>query len=308
MIGKIILVMFAIVLMFVALFVSYQNLPAEPVSLIYDNPQDNFNPIIKYSATPVFADNMRFNHNDISFSIGSSCSKARRNSMIEAFVLFQEKMPIISFYEVGGTADIYIECSDEEVELSGDYFAAGEGGPSRVINTSNFKIIEEGKVLLYRDTQCTFPLVELHELFHVFGFDHSVNPRSIMYNVSSCDQRITQDIIDLVNELYSVEPLPDAVVGEISAVKKGKYLDFNITVLNEGLIGLGNMELFVVVEGEEIQSFSLGKIDVGFGRVIKAENIKLPSRNVEVIDFIIDVKNTVRELNKENNAVRMMVE
>jgi hypothetical protein len=170
-----------------------------------------------------------------------------------------------------------------------------------------FKTIEKGKISLYNDPRCDYPIVEIHELGHVFGFDHSLDPSNIMYNVSNCMQTISDDMIELVDALYGIKPLPDASVDELSAVMRGKYLDFNITVLNEGLLGIHDINLTILADGKSIQVMSMGEIGIGYGRTMKATNVKMPSRNIEVLDFIIDETNDVAELNEQNNAIQMVI-
>jgi len=305
MIGKIIVVMFLFVTVIFFLGFVYQNLPQEPVQMKTSETTPEPTSIINYGTTPVFGENMRFNHNNISYFIETKCTKIRKDSMIKAFNIFEEKIKIISFYEVKKNADIDIKCSDGFVPLGHNLFAGGEGGPS---NTSYFKVIEKGDILLYKDSKCDSPIIELHELGHVFGFDHSVNSNNIMYNISNCKQRIGQDMIELIKELYLIEALPDASMVNIAAIKKGRYLDFNITVLNEGLLEIDFINLTIVTNGKKIQTMDLGNIDIGYGRTLEVKNTKLPSRNIEEINFIIDEENNVRELNENNNFIQMIVE
>lgn len=300
------IVMIAMLVFYLATL--YSNLPQDPVSMSSSQTLPTQVAIINYGLTPVFTENLRFNHNNISYSISPTCSATRRKSMIDAFNMFEEEMKIISFYEVNLGADIDVECSNNHIPISENLFAAGEGGPSKIINTSTFKTIEKGKISLYDDQRCEYPIVELHELLHVFGFDHSENPASIMYNISQCNQRITPDMVEIINELYSIEPLPDASIGELTAVKRGRYLDFNITVLNEGLQGIDNINLTIITEEKIIQTIGMKEIDIGYGRKLEAKNVKLPSLKSETISFIIDYEESIREFNEANNIRIMSVE
>ncbi len=286
----------------------YQNLPQDPVALKTNYVIPEQTEMIDYGAVPVFSKNLRFNHNMISYFIEEECSETRRRAMVKAFGLFAKEMKIISFYEVYSDADIDVGCSDNYIPMGDNLFAAGEGGPSRIINTSVFKTIEKGKISLYDDPRCDYPIVEIHELGHVFGFDHSPNPKNIMYNVSNCDQRISVDMVKLINDLYSIEALADASIENVTSVKKGRYLDFNVTILNEGLIKIDAIDLTIVADDEIAQVMELDEIGIGYGRTLRATNIKLPTRNIKTIEFIIDKNNNVRELNKENNIVIMVVE
>ena len=118
--GKLITVILLLVTVLVALGFSigflYNELPREPVELISDIEDSEPIQIINYGATPVFAENLRFNHNNISFFIEKSCSNVRSTSMKEAFKIFHDKMEIISFYEIeNDSADILVGCSNEIV-------------------------------------------------------------------------------------------------------------------------------------------------------------------------------------------------
>jgi len=311
--GKLLTVMLVLLIVLSALIFLivwlYDELPQDPVELTSDIKDSEPIQIINYGATPVFSERLRFNHNNISFFIKDSCSNIRATSMRKAFQIFHEKMAIISFYEVGdNSADISVGCSDDFIELGDNLFAAGEGGPVNITNTSNFKTIHKGKIFLYEDPRCERPIVEIHELLHVFGFDHIDNPKSLMYNISRCDQKITQDMVDLINELYSIKPLPDARISELTAVKRGKYLDFNITVLNEGLLAIKNISLTLLSSGEIINTIPLEGIGIGFGRTLRATNQRLFSRSISTIDFVIDYESIVEELDEENNIIQMTVD
>ncbi|MFH1452241.1 MAG: matrixin family metalloprotease [archaeon] len=301
-----ILIFFVLIVLLIGYL--YLNVPHDPVSLEVTNKYEDYTINIDYGKTPVFMKNLRFNHDDISFFIEPTCPADRKNSMRKAFEIFHNQMKIISFYELTNEdADILVGCSDDYIKIGETHFAAGEGGPSEIINTTNFKIIEKGKISLYKKSSCDYPIVEIHELCHVFGFDHTDNPLSAMYPVTDCNQRLTPDMVEIINELYSIESLPDARIKDIVAVKKGKYLDFNISVINEGLIDIENISLTIFSEEEKIDEFSLGEIKIGYSRSLIVTNVKLPSNNIEFIEFYVDYENKVRELDKENNFVKMSV-
>ena len=306
MIGKIVAIVFVLIILAIPGYYIYQNIPREPVDMILSQEASTPTQIIDYGETPVFSEKLRFNHDDISYFIEPTCQLKRKNQMIEGFNEFQKAISTISFHQTSKeTADIQVGCSDDYIELGENLFAAGEGGPSRILNSSNFKVIEKGKIILFEETDCDYPVVEVHELGHVMGFDHSPNPKNIMYNISRCDQRITDDMIETINQLYSIEPLPDARISELISIKKGIYIDFNITVLNEGLNTMPNISLTLESEGEEIKKFYLNEIEIGSGRTLFVTNLKLPSRKISTIKFIIDKENSIKELSEDNNMAKM---
>jgi len=192
MFGKLITAIVILSLLFLYAFSAYQAMPRSPIKLTINQSLPKQTSKIEYGTVPVFGKNMRFNHNMISYFIAKNCSKPRRDAMVEAFILLANKVKIISFYEVKKNADIEVNCPDTYINMGKNMFAAGEGGPSKMINTSLFKTIEKGTIHLYDDPRCNYPVVEIHELLHVFGFAHSHNPNNIMYNTSNCDQKNQQ--------------------------------------------------------------------------------------------------------------------
>ena len=302
-------VMVVLVVVLVTFGFVYSNLPGSVIEL-KASAIPRSSPNISYGNVPVFAENMRFNHNLLTYFVDASCDGSQKSSMIGAFNIFSDKTKIISFYETQSVedSDIEVKCSDERVEISDSLFAAGEGGPSKIINTSYFKTIQKGDILLYNKIDCEYPIVELHELCHVFGFNHSDNPVSIMYNTSACSQRISDDMVELIQELYSIEPLSEISIQEVWAVKRGRYLDFNISVFNEGLIGAEDVTLTILSDGKVVETLDLGGIDLGYGRTLNAQNVRFPSKSVEVVGFFVDYDNSIRELDEDNNLAELTVE
>lgn len=314
MIGQIIEWVIIIGILAFAGYYLYDNIPHDPITLSLKQDNNNLSEVYnsysetKYMDTPVFSPNLRFDHRNISYFMENSCSKARRESMGEAFEIFHGVMGIISFWETldKRTADIIVDCSETSEQLGENIYAAGEGGPSKIINTTYYNIIEQGKISLYRDTGCSAPVVEIHELGHVFGFDHVDDKKNIMYNVSECDQKITQDMVNLIMDLYSVEALPNLRISKVEAIKKGKYLDFNITGLNDGLKDAGEVDVTLVLDGEVVKRFDIGSLERGYKRTLQVTNVKLPSRDAESIDFYLDYDKRYRELDELDNHAQMI--
>jgi len=250
-----------------------------------------------------FYQNMRFNHNMISYSF-YNCPEEKKLSMENAMLKLSDKVPEISFSEVRFGGDINITCDKLKLEPDETYFVAGEGGPTEIINTSLFSVILNGKIMLLYDTSCNNN-IDLHELLHVFGFRHSDTRRSIMYNFSSCDQILTQDIISRLRKLYSVENYSDLYFSDVQAVKKGRYLDFDVDVRNQGLVDVRNVIVSIYADGNKIDDLEFGDINFGEGRIIHAKNIKIPS-STEKISFIIDEDLIIEELSEKNNFIELM--
>lgn len=307
MIGKL-LVMFLV--FFIVLFgVSYafENLNHETVRLrASDSLEDNYDDI-DYGDVPLFSENLRFNHNNISYYIDRECDYSRKEDMKAAFDIFSSRVGFVSFASADSSeeADIKVTCSEDYLEMGENFFAAGEGGPSKIINTSGFKVIEEGTIILYNSDECDYPIVALHELGHVFGFDHSEDPKNIMYNTSDCDQRMSEDMDEIMRKLYSIEPLADLKIDEVSGFSTGSYLSFNITVINEGLVDVDSVTLTILGDGKEVDVVEMNDVGVGFGRTLRVSNMRIKS-GTEVFEFILDDDDLIREISKTNNRVEMV--
>ncbi|MEK6918755.1 MAG: CARDB domain-containing protein [Nanoarchaeota archaeon] len=302
------------VLVIFLLFTSYllintlQDRYGGPQDLLPNNYTVGISDIASYSDSQLqFYPNMRFNHNDITYRINPSCTFEQADQFGSAADLLNDKVKGLIITQEPWTneqADIEVLCGKEYLE-SDDLYVAGEGGPKFVMNQSLFTIILGGKVVLYRDS-CSYN-VELHELLHVFGFKHSNNKQSVMYNNSLCSQFLTGDIINEMARLYAYEPLPELYFEEMVVVKHGAYLDFNTTVENQGMINASEISMDLLVGDKVIQRFELGDVNFGGGRILRTKNIQLPNRDIKEVTFIIDPDNKTREYTKENNKITLEV-
>lgn len=258
---------------------------------------------------------MKFNHNNISYRIDPYCNTKRKEKIKKAFQEITNQAPIITFKESFSKADIEVSCSKapESEPTDEKHLIAGEGGAKEIIQTKRNYIITKGVVYLYdnndnkmKTTECEYPNIELHELMHVFGFDHSENKNSLMYPIlESCDQIIDQSIINQLKKLYSQKNLADIYFENISATKKGRYLDYNFTIKNSGSIDSENVTLTILDNNKVIEEKDLGKLKFGAGITITTTNLKLAHLNPDEIKFIIDKDNKIEELDEDNNLARV---
>ncbi len=245
-----------------------------------------------------FYPNMRFKDTTISYKI-ESCTLQREDDMEWAFEIIEEET-ILDFYPTNKGEDITITC-EEAVKTDGRLFIAGEGGPTNITVAGDFNVIEKGKILLMKDSDCSRPNVAIHELLHVLGFDHSSNPKNIMYEISKCDQEIGEDIIDFINQIYSIPSKPDLLFEDASALMHGKYLDIEFSVRNNGLEDAGESVVKILVDGKEIEETNIPPVEIGYGRRISITNIWVKQIDVKEIEFVIETG--FEELDKNNNKV-----
>jgi len=276
-----ILVFLIIVVFLIAGYFLYLNLPGEAKNLraIIEPPQLEVSNLS--SEVKQFYSSMKFNHNSISYNIDSACNVEKTNRMIEAFNELENKVGIISFYSVSQNPDIEVSCSEEEKHsIDEDYFIAGEGGAKEIIQTERYNVITQGVILLYGDphkaSKCKWPNIELHELLHVFGFDHSEDENSLMYPyLESCSQRLDEGIISDLKHLYSKENLADLYFEEVIATKGGRYLNFNVSIKNSGVISAEKVFLSVFENDKKVDDFDLKDITFGAGVNFQVKNLKL---------------------------------
>ncbi|MBC8495905.1 hypothetical protein H8D36_07145 [archaeon] len=249
-----------------------------------------------------FMPNIRFNHNNIAYRYELGC-ESRKEKMYLAFETLQNLSSQISFYENNENADMIISCSEENVEKSENIFLAGEGGPSKTFNLSINPLITEGKINLYdrqNEIPCENPVVEIHEILHVFGYNHLANKSTVLYPYYHCDQQIPEEIISHLDNLYSQEPKSEIFFSELSATKQGEYIDYNLEIKNEGLIPAEEVFLIIKAGNTEIDKTNFSTINPGNGKVYTVQNQKIPSKNIDKITFIVTT--TSLEHSKENNV------
>ncbi|MBI2631521.1 matrixin family metalloprotease [Candidatus Pacearchaeota archaeon] len=283
----------------IGLYVLWMNLPSQ--TIYYKEVENKFFSNTSLKKTFQFYPNMRFKSKDISFSMEETCDEKKRSNIYEALSIISEKT-ILNFKKDDSSPQIDFLCSEiDPLPEHKNYFVAGEGGPVEIINTSQYYVILEGKVSLYRDETCKTPHIAVHEIFHALGFDHVNNRMSIMYPVTDCEQEIDQFIIDEIKKLYSENPLPDLAISESQANKSGPYLSFSVTVTNEGLEDAENVSLLISANNKEIKSFDLDNLKIGVKKFFVVKNLRIPR---DSNNLVIEVKsNSPEELSEENNKV-----
>ncbi len=249
-----------------------------------------------------FYPKMRFPTLTISYKI-EDCPLGKKEDMERAFDIISNKT-VLEFNSVESDEEIIVTC-DSRNKLEGNLFIAGEGGPTNITKTSNFNVIKKGQVLLIRESQCVNPNVGIHELFHVLGFDHSPNPDNIMYGISKCNQEIGQDIIDTIDNLYSTPSYVDLSIENVSAVMHGKYLDTNLTIVNNGLKNSGNSIVKIYADEKLIKEFEVKELEIGYGTKITLTNILVLQISTDELKFVVSYDGP--ELSKEDNEIKLNI-
>jgi len=290
---NILLIAVIILLLFsVYLFIPFNTTDFVPSS------NSNFSLNNSENNTLQFYPNMRFPSTDISYKI-EDCPLQRENDMQWAFQILGNET-VLNFYPVTSGEEIIVTCQDAQ-KTEGNLFIAGEGGPTNITIAGDFNVIENGKILLMKDSTCQRPNIAIHELLHVLGFDHSKNPKNIMYEISRCDQTIGDDIINLIDNLYSTPSEPDLLFENASASMHGKYLNINFSIRNNGLQDAPEANVKILANGKETENIKIPTTEIGYGRKVSVENIWVKQMNVQNIEFVIE--DNFAELSKDNNQV-----
>lgn len=262
------------------------------------NSNTNFS-LNSYDNIPIqFYENMRFPEKTISYKI-ENCPLQRKNDMERAFEIMEQET-ILEFYPVIKDEQITITCDDNK-RYEGKLFIAGEGGPTNITIAGNLNVIEAGKILLMKDSDCEKPNIAIHELLHVLGFDHSENPKNIMYEISRCDQTIGEDIIYFINEIYSIPSNSDLLFEDAYAKMHGRYLDINFSIRNNGLKRSEKTTVKILADNKEVRNVEIPPTEIGYGRKISVVNIWVNQIEVRNIEFVIE--SNFEELDKNNNQV-----
>lgn len=249
-----------------------------------------------------FYPNMRYPDRIITYTIEPACNDKKVYEIEEAFSVLSNDT-ILRFKNGNGNGEIKYLCSEiAPTSEEKGHFIAGEGGPSKIINSSDFYIITLGRVSLYRSDKCPEPKVALHETLHALGFDHNTNEDSIMYPVTNCNQQVDPYIIDEINRLYSIDSLPDWAIEKVSAVKRGIYLDFDIVFGNYGLRKAENAKLEIYSGNTNVKEYEINTTDIGMRTSLSVQNLRA-NRDSSIIRF--EIASSEAELSKKNNVVEL---
>lgn len=291
-----------VILLLILLFVAYWFIPFQEVYFVSSNANTNFSLNNLSQEEMQFYSNLRFLSPNISYRIGE-CTFSKKGEMEMAFEIIENKT-ILNFYPVQANEDISITCQNTN-KFDGNLFIAGEGGPMNITSSGNYNIIYNGAILLIRDSGCETPNVAIHELLHVLGFRHSSNEYNIMYNMSKCGQRIGEDMINKINEIYSIPSYSDLVFENVSVIMHGRYLNSNFTIKNVGLNSSEEMKVYFYADNKKVESMDIGGLKAGTGMKITLQNFFINQIDVREIKMRIDYP--LEELEKNNNEIILKV-
>lgn len=295
-----ILILFVISILFIYWFV-----PSGSVEFIlnYELRNNNNFTLETFGNTSMqFYENLRYPNKEISYKI-EDCTLQKEDNMITAFDIIENRT-ILSFYRTSKNEEILVTC-ENKIKAEERFFIAGEGGPTNITRTSNFNVITHGGILLLRDSKCQNPNIAIHELLHALGFDHSPNPNNIMYNISKCNQIIGDDLITTINTIYSIESKADLSLSNVSAIMHGRYLDFNVSIRNNGLKDSETTTLKIYADDKIIKEIQIDPMEIGYGLTLSLTNVLI--LKISVNEIIFNISSNFEELDKKNNIIKLEI-
>ena len=299
---KILLIL--ITLFMLSLITIYWLFPMNSISFDFKAPNTN-NFSINIEEEMQFHPNMRFATKEISYKIDEKCNLQRQEDMQRAFEIIED-LTILNFKSSEqGLIEVYCEKRSKKDAIEKGFFIAGEGGPVNVTIGKYFNVIHGGEIILMKNSNCERPNIAIHELLHVLGSNHSENSNNIMYPISKCKQIISQDMLDKIDELYSYPSLPDLEFESASAQMKGRTLDFNVSVKNQGLMNSGNFNIVIYADDKEIKQIESEGIDVGYTQKIIVTNQLITKLKIEKLE--LSIKADFEEINKNNNKIELEI-
>ena len=266
----------------------------------FNSQRGNSNFSIIENSEMQFYPNLRFSDLNISYNI-LDCPLKKKNEMEYAFEIMEDITPLTFFQS--DNEKISVTCDDTNIVEKG-LLVAGEGGPNITL-IGNINLITSGRVLLLKNSDCPKPNIAIHELLHVLGFNHSTNSENIMYPVTNCNQEIGEDIINLINEIYSIPNYPDLTIENASAIMNGRFLDLEVNIKNLGLSDAKNSILVIYADEKIVKKIDLTSINLGEGLNINMGNILVPQLKFNEIN--LEIEYPFNEINKENNKIKLEI-
>lgn len=123
-----------------------------------------------------------------------------------------------------------------------------------------------------------------------------------MFPITNCRQVLDQYIVDEINRVYSIPSYPDLAIEKLSGNKTGRYLSFEIRIVNNGLKDASPATLNVYANGVLINKFDIDQLDLDKKERLAIKNLRIP-KEASIIKF--EIQTAEKEISKENNIAEI---
>ncbi len=167
------------------------------------------------------------------------------------------------------------------------------------IDTGMFNLTKSADMVFTPTDDCQNKVTAVHELGHILGLAHTTDVNSVMFNSVDCKAKITQNMIDAVDVLYSIKELPDLYFGPIDAKKTGGNIELNFTVLNRGLVTSKSVPVEIKMDDKIVKILDIPPIEAGEEWW---SQMTIPDESFSSIRLEIGAQ---EEFDKENNVMNL---
>ena len=126
-----------------------------------------------------------------------------------------------------------------------------------------------------------------------------------MYNITDCSQVIGDDVISLLNYLYSIPSYPDLTFENVTATQSGNFLDIEFSVMNYGF--KDSKSFFVNISSDDslLKKINVEQIEFGKGRIISIKNIFTIKK---ISELELSINADFDEIDRENNKIKLEIQ
>jgi Tfp pilus assembly protein PilN len=114
-----------------------------------------------------------------------------------------------------------------------------------------------------------------------------------------------EDMLNKINELYSIPSYPDLAIENVSVLMHGRYFNSNFTIRNIGLKESEGLKVKIYADEDLVKEMDVKGLKAGTGMRITLENFFINKISVKEFKFLID--SPVKELEEENNEIILKV-